>query len=167
MLMLTQQRYLTSSSLASRFTPTYYRYETTKQSLSHRACKVWISLPNEVRFRYPLSTQTDPRVSVDDRVQSYNPIQKFKILLHAYVKSQTIITPLFKAHIAKLPYAQQTVFKNLPFSHYTSYFLCTSCPSYIYQLPVLLLEYSSVDFIYVTLLFSGKAQHSLSAHLIS
>ena len=95
MLILTQQRYLTSSSLGPRFTPTYHRYETTKQSLSHRACKVWISLPNEVRFRYPLSTQTDPRVSVDDRVQPYNPIQKFKILLHAYMKLQTIITPLF------------------------------------------------------------------------
>ena len=95
LLMLTQQRYLTSSSLASRFTPSYHRYETTKQSLSHRACKVWISLPNEVRFRYPLSTQTNSRASVDDRVQSYNPLKKFKILLHAYVKSLTIITPLF------------------------------------------------------------------------
>ena len=83
----TQQRYETSTSSLHPFNPTFHKYETTKQSVSHRACKTWNSLPEAIKYTRP---QNGP-----DQNLVLKKINSFKALLPEFVKSMPQICPLF------------------------------------------------------------------------
>ena len=71
-----RHNYSTSSTSASRFVPTFHRFETTKQAISYRACKTWTSLPTSVKFT-PASASNNN----SHQVQAYRPIKQFVHLL--------------------------------------------------------------------------------------
>ena len=82
-----QQRYETSTSTLHPFNPTFHRYETTKQSLSHRACKVWNSIPENFKFSRPQHGLNS------DLVMRKTP--SFKAGLQLYINAMPLISPLF------------------------------------------------------------------------
>ena len=91
----THHRYLTSSSLASPFTPTFHRFETTKQSLSHRAYKTWLAVPNGIKYK-PNSISGNGNATIRNEISPvFNSINKFSQLLRDHLKQSLVISPLF------------------------------------------------------------------------
>ena len=85
-----QQRYATSSSEMFRFLPTFHKFETTKQALSHRACKTWGSIPMNIKYDTISSSN-----NYSDIEYTLQPIKVFTRRLDEYIRSVIIITPLF------------------------------------------------------------------------
>ena len=86
----TYHRYATSTSAMFRYTPTFHKFETTKQALSYRACKTWGSIP--VAIKYITTTSTNIHSGQECTLQ---PFSTFSHLLDEYIKSAFIITPIF------------------------------------------------------------------------